>query len=83
MIFPDNSASWEPAGGFEEGDGMIPEIGRGVPLIKVMGVGGGAASVPVRRALSDTVGPQPDAGPGRRGPAGTGAAGGRGVSFGD
>ena len=31
MIFPDNSASWEPTGGFEEGEGMIPEIGRGVP----------------------------------------------------
>ena len=41
MIFPDNSASWEPTGGFEEGEGMIPEIGRGVPLIKVFGVGGG------------------------------------------
>ena len=44
MIFPDSSASWEPAGGFEEGDGMIPEIGRGVPLIKVMGVGGGGSN---------------------------------------
>ena len=44
MIFPDSSASWEPAGGFEEGDGMVPEIGRGVPLIKVMGVGGGGSN---------------------------------------
>ena len=41
MIFPDNSASWEPAEGFDETDGLIPEIGRGVPLIKVLGVGGG------------------------------------------
>ena len=44
MIFPDNSASWEPTGGFEENDGMIPEIGRGVPLIKVAGVGGGGSN---------------------------------------
>ena len=41
MIFPDNSASWEPAERFDETDGLIPEIGRGVPLIKVLGVGGG------------------------------------------
>ena len=52
MIFPDNSASWEPAGGFEEGDGMIPEIGRGVPLIKVMGVGGGGSNA-VSRMYKD------------------------------
>ena len=44
MIFQDNSASWEPAGGFDETDGMIPEIGRGVPLIKVLGVGGGGSN---------------------------------------
>jgi cell division protein FtsZ len=44
MIFPDNSASWEPTGGFEENDGMIPDIGRGVPLIKVVGVGGGGSN---------------------------------------
>ena len=52
MIFPDNSASWEPAGDFEEGDGMIPEIGRGVPLIKVMGVGGGGSNA-VSRMYKD------------------------------
>ena len=52
MIFPDNSASWEPAGGFEEGDGMIPEIGRGVPLIKVVGVGGGGSNA-VSRMYKD------------------------------
>ena len=44
MIFPDNSASWEPASGFDETDGLIPEIGRGVPLIKVLGVGGGGSN---------------------------------------
>lgn len=44
MIFPDNSASWEPASGFDETDGLIPEIGRGVPLIKVLGVGGGGCN---------------------------------------
>ena len=44
MIFQDNSASWEPPGGFDETDGMIPEIGRGVPLIKVLGVGGGGSN---------------------------------------
>ena len=44
MIFPDNSASWEPADGFEGADGLIPEIGRGVPLIKVLGVGGGGSN---------------------------------------
>ena len=52
MIFPDNSASWEPAGGFEESDGMIPEIGRGVPLIKVVGVGGGGSNA-VSRMYKD------------------------------
>ncbi len=44
MIFPDNSASWEPAEGFDDTDGLIPEIGRGVPLIKVLGVGGGGSN---------------------------------------
>ena len=44
MIFQDNSASWEPPSGFDETDGMVPEIGRGVPLIKVLGVGGGGSN---------------------------------------
>ncbi len=44
MIFPDNSASWEPGERFDETDGLIPEIGRGVPLIKVLGVGGGGSN---------------------------------------
>ena len=44
MIFPDNSASWEPAERFDDTDGLIPEIGRGVPLIKVLGVGGGGSN---------------------------------------
>lgn len=44
MIFADNSASWEPAERFDDTDGLIPEIGRGVPLIKVLGVGGGGSN---------------------------------------
>jgi cell division protein FtsZ len=52
MIFPDNSASWEPETGFDESDGMIPEIGRGVPLIKVLGVGGGGSNA-VSRMYKD------------------------------
>ena len=44
MIFPDDSASWEPAARFDETEGLIPEIGRGVPLIKVLGVGGGGSN---------------------------------------
>ena len=86
MIFPDNSASWEPPERFDDTDGLIPEFGRGVPLIKVLGVGGGGSNAvsrmykeklpvgrilrvehrrtapgPVRRALPDPAGPQPDA----------------------
>lgn len=52
MIFQDNSASWEPADGFDETEGMIPEIGRGVPLIKVLGVGGGGSNA-VSRMYKD------------------------------
>lgn len=52
MIFQDSSASWEPASGFDETDGMIPEIGRGVPLIKVLGVGGGGSNA-VSRMYKD------------------------------
>lgn len=52
MIFPDSSASWEPSGGFGDDDGMFPEMGRGVPLIKVMGVGGGGSNA-VSRMYKD------------------------------
>ena len=52
MIFQDNSASWEPAESFDETDGLIPEIGRGVPLIKVLGVGGGGSNA-VSRMYKD------------------------------
>ena len=44
MIFHDDSASWEPGSGFDESDGLIPDMNRGVPLIKVMGVGGGGSN---------------------------------------
>ena len=40
----ENSASWEP--GTEGGDitSMVPELGGGVPLIKVVGIGGGGSN---------------------------------------
>jgi cell division protein FtsZ len=41
----DNSASWEPNG--EIGDrpsNLMPEIARGVPMIKVLGIGGGGSN---------------------------------------
>ena len=41
----DNSASWDPNG--EVGDrtaNLMPEIARGVPMIKVLGIGGGGSN---------------------------------------
>ncbi len=40
----DNSASWEPGSNLNEHPNMIPEIARGVPLIKVLGLGGGGSN---------------------------------------
>ncbi len=41
----DNSASWEPNGEIgERPSNLIPEIARGVPMIKVMGIGGGGSN---------------------------------------
>ena len=41
----DNSASWEPNGDIgERPSNLIPEIARGVPMIKVMGIGGGGSN---------------------------------------
>ena len=41
----DNSASWEPNGEVgERPSHLIPEIARGVPMIKVMGIGGGGSN---------------------------------------
>ena len=41
----DNSASWEPNGEIgERPSNLMPEIARGVPMIKVMGIGGGGSN---------------------------------------
>jgi len=40
----DNSASWEPSGDFSEQSNLVPEIARGVPMIKVLGIGGGGSN---------------------------------------
>jgi cell division protein FtsZ len=43
MVF-DNSASWDPGHDLHESANVVPEIARGVPLIKVLGVGGGGSN---------------------------------------
>ena len=43
MVFG-SSASWEPGRDNNENYNSMPEIARGVPLIKVMGVGGGGSN---------------------------------------
>ena len=40
----DNSASWEPSGDLNENLNLVPEIARGVPMIKVLGIGGGGSN---------------------------------------
>ena len=40
----DNSASWDPSGDFSEQSNLVPEIARGVPMIKVLGIGGGGSN---------------------------------------
>ena len=40
----DNSASWEPSGDPNENLNLVPEIARGVPMIKVLGIGGGGSN---------------------------------------
>jgi cell division protein FtsZ len=40
----DNSASWEPSGDYSEQANLVPEIARGVPMIKVLGIGGGGSN---------------------------------------
>jgi cell division protein FtsZ len=40
----DNSASWEPNNDYNDHSNMIPEIARGVPMIKVLGLGGGGSN---------------------------------------
>ncbi|MCH7712005.1 MAG: cell division protein FtsZ [Chloroflexi bacterium] len=43
MVF-DSSASWEPAAELPEQGNLVPEIVGGVPLIKVVGIGGGGSN---------------------------------------
>ena len=40
----DNSASWDPGNVIREHSDLMPEIARGVPLIKVLGIGGGGSN---------------------------------------
>ena len=40
----DNSASWEPSGDLNENINLVPEIARDVPMIKVLGIGGGGSN---------------------------------------
>ena len=51
MVFG-SSASWEPGREHNEGSNAMPEITRGVPLIKVLGVGGGGSNA-VSRMYKD------------------------------
>ncbi|MEC9280302.1 MAG: hypothetical protein VX947_05375, partial [Chloroflexota bacterium] len=40
----ENSASWEPARENLDSLNMMPEVGVGVPNIKVLGIGGGGSN---------------------------------------
>ena len=51
MVFG-SSASWEPGKDSNESYNTMPEIARGVPLIKVLGVGGGGSNA-VSRMYKD------------------------------
>jgi cell division protein FtsZ len=51
MVF-NNSASWEPGGEMNDPSNLVPEIARGVPMIKVLGVGGGGSNA-VSRMYKD------------------------------
>ena len=48
----DSSASWEPGNETVDQSELLPEIARGVPLIKVLGVGGGGSNA-VSRMYKD------------------------------
>ena len=48
----DSSASWEPGDETTDQTELLPEIARGVPLIKVLGVGGGGSNA-VSRMYKD------------------------------
>jgi cell division protein FtsZ len=51
MVF-NNSASWEPGGELNDPSNLVPEIARGVPMIKVLGIGGGGSNA-VSRMYKD------------------------------
>jgi cell division protein FtsZ len=51
MVF-DNSASWDPGSELHEASNLVPEIARGVPMIKVLGIGGGGSNA-VSRMYKD------------------------------
>jgi cell division protein FtsZ len=48
----ENSASWEPGNDISDHSELMPEIARGVPLIKVLGIGGGGSNA-VSRMYKD------------------------------
>jgi cell division protein FtsZ len=51
MVFS-NSASWEPGSEMNDPSNLVPEIARGVPIIKVLGIGGGGSNA-VSRMYKD------------------------------
>jgi cell division protein FtsZ len=51
MVF-NNSASWEPGNEMHDPSNLVPEIARGVPMIKVLGIGGGGSNA-VSRMYKD------------------------------
>jgi cell division protein FtsZ len=51
MVFS-NSASWEPGSEMNDPSNLVPEIARGVPMIKVLGIGGGGSNA-VSRMYKD------------------------------
>jgi cell division protein FtsZ len=51
MVF-NNSASWEPGSEMSDPSNLVPEIARGVPMIKVLGIGGGGSNA-VSRMYKD------------------------------
>ena len=48
----ENAGSWEPGNEINESVNLVPDIARGVPLLKVMGIGGGGSNA-VSRMYKD------------------------------
>ena len=53
----ENSASWEPARENLDPLNMMPEVGVGVPNIKVLGIGGGGSNAVSRLGCTTRPGP--------------------------